>query len=80
MSNRYPQAWRDPRPTAWKELGFMHFGPSHWRLVDLVQTAYNNSGPNHMNTPSVVGRVYRTRLELLGDLPRYAADFGATPL
>lgn len=49
--------------TRYAELGYVHDGPSLWRIVDLT-------------TGSRVGLHYRTRLELLADLERYAESFG----
>lgn len=55
------------RPTRYKELGYMQQGRSLWRLVD-------------QESASVVGPQYKTKAELLGDLDRYAKDFGCEAL
>ena len=48
--------------TRYPELGYVH-SVGCWRIVD-------------MSTGDVVGPLYKTRAELLADLPRYAALFG----
>ncbi len=53
----------DPRPTRYKELGFAQHAPGLWRIID-------------MSTNAAVGAMYRTKAELMGDLDRYAKDFG----
>ena len=50
-------------PTRYPELGYTRVAPGVWRIVDT-------------STSRVVGPTYRTRLELLMDLQRYACGFG----
>lgn len=54
-----------PRPTRYKELGYWQAGPGLWRILDLTDGA-----------PSEVGPFYRSKVELLTDLARYARQFG----
>lgn len=55
----------DIRPTRFRELGYRQDGARLWRVYDR-------------ETGCAVGPHYRSRAELLGDLDRYAAVFGAT--
>ena len=48
------------RPTRYLELGYTTYG-GIWRIVDA-------------DTGAVVGPIYKTKHELLGDLNRYAAE------
>ena len=50
------------RPTRFKELGYAKVG-REWRIVDT-------------ETESTVGPRYPTKAELLGDLHRYATEYG----
>ena len=52
------------RPTRYRELGYRRDAPDLWRIVDR-------------NGDAVVGPQYRTKAELLADLDRFAAEFGA---
>lgn len=49
--------------TRYAELGFQHYGKL-WRIIDR-------------QTGSAVGPHYKTKSELLADLDRYAAVYGA---
>ena len=49
--------------TRFPELGYRKDGPNLWRIVDTA-------------TCAAIGPVYRTQAELLGDLARYAKDYG----
>jgi hypothetical protein len=49
------------RATRFEGLGFAHIG-RHWRFVALD------------GTPATVGPLYRSKDELLSDLPRYARE------
>ena len=51
------------RPTRFPELGYRNDGPGLWRFVDT-------------ETGATIGPFYRTKAELLGDLHRFAADYG----
>jgi hypothetical protein len=53
-------------PTRFEELGYAKLAPGLWRVVDT------SAGD------AVVGPHYRTRVELLTDLERYATEYGAT--
>lgn len=84
MIKRHAHAYPDARPTRFKELGYIKLAPRVWRIVDFVQTAYNNqvdaeAGRPVMNLPSCTGPSYTTKTELLADLDRYATGYGATP-
>ena len=48
--------------TRFVELGYANVG-NHWRVVDI-------------ETGQVVGQQYRTQIELLADLERYAREYG----
>ena len=50
------------RPTRFPELGYRKDGPSLWRIYADMESA--------------VGPFYRTKVELLGDLERYAHFYG----
>lgn len=52
-----------PRATRFPELGFAQHGPGLWRIIDL-------------STGSAVGSQYKTKVELMGDLERFAREFG----
>ncbi len=56
------------RPTRFLELAYRCDGPGLWRVYDV-------SSPER---PAAVGPHYRTKAELLADLQRYGAEFGAT--
>jgi hypothetical protein len=49
--------------TRYKELGYSRITRDLWRLIDL-------------ETGADIGPYYRTKAELLGDLTRYATDYG----
>ena len=51
------------RPTRFKELKYANVTVGLWRIVDA-------------STEQTVGPHYRTKVELLADLTRYAKDFG----
>jgi hypothetical protein len=55
----------DERPTRFPELRYRRQGRGLWRVLDS-------------STGAAVGPHYGTRSELLADLERYAAVFGAT--
>ena len=50
-------------PTRFSELSYQRISATLWRIV-------------HNETGACVGPQYRTLRELLGDLERYARDFG----
>lgn len=54
------------RSTRFAILGYRQDAPGLWRI-------YDTSDPRR---PAAVGPHYRTKMELLADLPRYARDFG----
>ena len=49
--------------TRFAELSYEKQGNGNWRIIAL-------------ETGAAVGPQYPTRMELLADLPRYAADYG----
>ena len=51
------------RPTRYAELGYCRHAADLWRIIAL-------------DTNSAVGPQYKTKAELLGDLARYAAEYG----
>jgi hypothetical protein len=51
------------RPTRFPELGYCKHAANLWRIIA-------------MDTESAVGPQYKTKMELLADLPRYASDYG----
>lgn len=53
------------RPTRYTELGYRCDGPSLWRIYAIDE-----------GRGSAVGPFYASKAELLGDLARYAADYG----
>jgi hypothetical protein len=54
------------RSTSFNRLGYVNLGKSLWRIVDLT------------DSPACVGPMYKTKIELLCDLNRYATQtFGA---
>ena len=53
------------RKTCFEELGYVCDGPGLWRVVDLSDGRQARVGPQ-----------YRTKVELLADLERYARFFG----
>jgi hypothetical protein len=53
----------DYRPTRYSELGYWKQSANLWRIVSTEDGA-------------VVGPMYATKAELLGDLGRYAAQYG----
>ena len=53
-------------PTRYPELGYCKCAPGLWRIVDCTDDKGACIGPH-----------YRTKGELLADLARYAAEFGA---
>ena len=55
------------RPTRFPELGYRCDGPRLWRFYDVTGAE-----------PRAIGPQYPTKAELLGDLTRYAQDFGCT--
>ena len=50
-------------PTRFAELGYCKHAANLWRIVAL-------------DTNQAVGPQYRSKMELLADLPRYAKDYG----
>jgi hypothetical protein len=52
-----------PRATRYPELGYAQHDAGLWRAID-------------MKTLEPVGPQYKTKAELMGDLDRYAQDFG----
>jgi hypothetical protein len=54
------------RGTRYAELGYKYDGKGIWRIYDT-------------DTDSAVGPTYRTQVELLADLDRYAQVFGCEP-
>lgn len=50
-------------PTRFAGLGFTQVVRASWRMVDL-------------STDAVIGPQYKTKTELLADLPRFAAERG----
>lgn len=51
------------RPTRFAELGYRCDGHANWRIYAL-------------DGPSAVGPYYLSKAELLGDLARYAKEYG----
>jgi hypothetical protein len=51
--------------TRFKELGYCHSLSGEWRIVAREE-----------DPPAAVGPMYRSRVELLCDLERYAAIYG----
>ncbi len=56
----------DFRPTRYPELGYAKHTPTLWRIVST-------------DDGSTIGPHYRTKGELLADLPRYAEEYGCAP-
>lgn len=54
------------RPTRYPELGYRQDGPGLWRIYAVA----------HGSQPAAVGPHYRSKAELLGDLVRYATEYG----
>lgn len=53
------------RPTRYQDLGYRQDGPQLWRIY-------------HTEEPvAAVGPFYASKAELMGDLDRYAREFGA---
>ena len=52
------------RKTRFKELGYQHIAAKLWRILDIT------------DKPAAVGPHYTTRTELMGDLERFAREFG----
>lgn len=52
------------RPTRYKNLGYRQDDKDLWRFYD-------------METESSVGYQYKSKSELMGDLERYAKEYGA---
>lgn len=57
------------RPTRYKELGYMEQDKGLWRLVAMPT-------PGLDDDYAVVGPQYKTKAELMADLPRYAREYG----
>lgn len=53
--------------TRFAELGILKCTPSLWRIVDITEG---------LDSGRVIGPHYRSKMELLADLPRYAQEFG----
>ena len=53
--------------TRFPELGYQKHDRNLWRIVCLQG-----------DVPAAIGPHYRTKAELLGDLTRYATDYGCT--
>ena len=54
------------RKTRYPELGYAKHAPDLWRIIDL-------------SDGQAVGPHYKSKAELLGDLDRYAREFGVAP-
>ncbi len=54
-------------PTRFAELGYVNYSPGDWRVVAL-----DSDNPD----TNSVGPHYRSKLELLADLERYATSYG----
>ena len=54
------------RPTRYATLGYRCDGRGLWRVYDV----------DDRESPAAVGPQYRTKMELLADLARYASEYG----